>query len=65
MRRVAAAGEPWRTFFDPAQLHGELTRLGFATVRDFGPAQINARFFNHAGARLRVGGSGHVLLARI
>jgi methyltransferase (TIGR00027 family) len=65
MRKVAAAGEPWQTFFDPAQLHADLTRLGFATVRDFGPAEINARFFENAGARLRVGGSGRVVLARI
>jgi methyltransferase (TIGR00027 family) len=64
-RRLAAAGEPWRTFFDPHQLHRELTGLGFATVRDFGADEINARFFTHAGARLRVGGFGRVVLARI
>ena len=65
MRRFAAAGEPWHTFFSPAQLLGELRGLGFATVRDFGRDEINARFFNHAGARLRVGGFGRVVLARI
>jgi methyltransferase (TIGR00027 family) len=65
MRRVAAAGEPWQTFFDPAALQGDLTRLGFATVRDFGRDEINARFFDSAGARLRVGGIGRVVLARI
>jgi methyltransferase (TIGR00027 family) len=65
MRRVAAAGEPWRTFLDPTQLHRQLIRLGFATIRDFGPADINARFFENAGARLRVGGSGRLMLARI
>jgi methyltransferase (TIGR00027 family) len=65
MRRLAAAGEPWQTFLDPAQLHGDLMRLGFATVRDFGPAEINARLFENAGARLRVGGSGRVVLARL
>ncbi|HEY6455790.1 MAG TPA: class I SAM-dependent methyltransferase [Steroidobacteraceae bacterium] len=65
MRRVAAAGEPWRTFFDPAVLQADLTRLGFATVRDLGREEINARFFDNAGARLRVGGTGRVVLARI
>jgi hypothetical protein len=65
MRRVAAAGEPWQTFFDPATLQGNLQRLGFATVRDFGCDEINARFFDNAGARLRVGGIGRVVLARI
>jgi methyltransferase (TIGR00027 family) len=65
MRQVAAAGEPWHTFFNPVQLQGELRSLGFATVRDFGRDQINARFFDHAGARLRVGGFGRVVLARM
>jgi methyltransferase (TIGR00027 family) len=65
MRQVAAMGEPWETFFDPVLLHGELTRLGFATVRDFGGDEINARFFDHAGAKLRVGRFGRVVLARI
>ena len=65
MRHVAAAGEPWQTFFEPAQLHGDLRRLGFATVRDFGAEEINARLFENAGARLRVGGSVRVVLARI
>jgi methyltransferase (TIGR00027 family) len=65
MRRVATEGEPWRTFFEPRQLHGVLLRLGFATVRDFGPAEINARLFENAGARLRVGGVGRLVLARI
>ena len=65
MRRVAAAGEPWQTFFDPVVLQGSLTRLGFATIRDVGRDEINARFFDNAGARLRVGGIGRVVLARI
>jgi methyltransferase (TIGR00027 family) len=65
MRRVAAAGEPWRTFFEPASLQADLRRLGFATVRDYGCDEINARYFDNAGARLRVGGVGRVVLARI
>ena len=65
MRQVAAAGEPWRTFFTPAQLLGQLRSLGFATVRDLGGDEINARLFAHAGARLRVGGFGRVVLARM
>ena len=65
MRRVAAAGEPWQTFFEPVTLQGDLRRLGFATVQDYGRDEINARFFDNAGARLRVGGVGRVVLARI
>jgi methyltransferase (TIGR00027 family) len=63
LRRFAAIGEPWQSFFDPVQLRDELARLGFATVRDFGADEMNARYFNHAGARLRVGGFGRVVLA--
>ena len=37
MLRVAAAGEPWRTFFDPRQLPGEVRALGFAAAEDIGP----------------------------
>ncbi|HTY92730.1 MAG TPA: class I SAM-dependent methyltransferase [Steroidobacteraceae bacterium] len=65
MRHLAAAGEPWRTFLEPASLHRELTQLGFATVRDFGAEEINARYFEGAGAHLRAGGSARVVLARI
>lgn len=65
MRQVAAAGEPWQTFLDPQQVRVELAQLGFATVRDFGPAEINARLFENAGARLRVGALGRVVLARL
>jgi methyltransferase (TIGR00027 family) len=63
--RMAAVGEPWRTFFEPRQLHRELMDTGFATVRDYAPDDINARCFVAAGARLRVGGFGRVVLARI
>jgi hypothetical protein len=51
MRHVAAAGEPWQTFFETAKLHSQVVRLGFATVRDFGPDEINARFFLRTPAR--------------
>ncbi|HTV78959.1 MAG TPA: class I SAM-dependent methyltransferase [Steroidobacteraceae bacterium] len=64
-RRLAAAGEPWRTFFERQPLQRALTELGFATVRDFGAGEINARYFSRAGTRLRVGGFGRVVLARI
>jgi methyltransferase (TIGR00027 family) len=63
--RMAAVGEPWRTFFDPTQLYPELMNLGFNSVRDFGADEINARYFGHAGARLRVGEIGRVVLAGV
>jgi methyltransferase (TIGR00027 family) len=64
MRRVAAAGEPWKTFFDPRTLSGELKALGFAHTDDCGPEELNARFFAGRGDKLRVGGLAHVMSAR-
>ncbi|HTZ73811.1 MAG TPA: class I SAM-dependent methyltransferase [Candidatus Aquilonibacter sp.] len=56
MRRVEAAGEPFRLFFDPAELACELPSLGFAGVEDLGVAEINARYFANRADGLRVGG---------
>jgi methyltransferase (TIGR00027 family) len=63
--RMAAIGEPWRTFFDPAQLYPQLMNLGFTSIKDFGADEINARYFGQAGARLRVGEIGRVVLAGV
>jgi len=61
-RRVAAAGEPLRTFFETPALHSRLGELGLSVVEDLGPAEIAARFF--PGAPARSGAGGHVALAR-
>lgn len=65
MRRVAAAGEPWRSFFDPPGLARELRGLGFRQLEDLGPAELNARFFSDRADGLRVAGIGRVLSAHI
>jgi methyltransferase (TIGR00027 family) len=64
MRRVAAAGEPWKSFFDPRALAGELRGLGFAHLEDLGPDELNARFFAGRSDGLEVGRLGHVMVAR-
>ena len=64
MRRVAAAGEPWKTFFVPRELALELGSLGFRQLEDLGPGEINARFFAARSDGLRVGGFGRVMHAR-
>lgn len=61
---VAAAGEPWKSFFEPRELGVELRSLGFRQLEDLGPAQLNARFFSQRADRLRVGGVGRVMSAR-
>ena len=56
MRRVEAAGEPFRLFFDPADLAHELHQLGFASIQDLGVDEINQRYFANRADGLRVGG---------
>jgi methyltransferase (TIGR00027 family) len=64
-RRVAAAGEPWQAFFDPGSLTKDLRAMGFGSVEDSGPEEINARYFKDRKDGLRVGSLSHVMIARI
>jgi len=61
--RVQAAGEPWQTFFDSAELSRELLALGFAVAQDVAPETINARYFAGRDDGLKVGGMGHLMWA--
>jgi methyltransferase (TIGR00027 family) len=64
-RRVASAGEPWQAFFDPGSLTRDLRAMGFGSVEDNGPEEINARYFKDRKDGLRVGSLSHVMIARI
>jgi len=44
--RVAAAGEPFRLFFEPEQLAAQLRRIGFDHIEDLGSAELNRRYFS-------------------
>jgi len=44
-RRVAAAGEPWRTWFDPNELASELRALGLEPSEDLDGPALDARYF--------------------
>jgi methyltransferase (TIGR00027 family) len=64
--RVARAGEPFRSFYDPAQLAVELRAMGFAASEDLGAADLRARWFPGEGAEQRLHGrSGRLLCAWI
>jgi methyltransferase (TIGR00027 family) len=56
MRRVAAAGEPFVTFFEPAALAARLRGMGFKSVEDLGADEINARYFRDRADKLRIVG---------
>jgi methyltransferase (TIGR00027 family) len=61
--RLRKIGEPWRTYFDPADLITQLRDLGFHDVTDFTPDMINERYFADREDGLKVGTVGHVMRA--
>lgn len=62
--RVAAAGEPFQTFFDPADLASRLAALGFSSVLDWTADDLNARYFKDREDGLHVSGQlGRVMTA--
>lgn len=64
-KRVAALGEPWKTYFDPATLLADLRRAGFTSAEDFGAEALNRRYFAGRTDKLKLGGAGHMAMARV
>ncbi len=64
-QRVATAGEPFRTFFEPAVLADNLKAMGFEEIEDLGPEELNTRYFFGRADNLRVAGPGHVMNAGV
>lgn len=63
-KRVAAAGEPFQLFFDPAKLQDDLKSLGFHRTEFLQGKQINERYFHDRADGLCVrGGLGHLMAA--
>ncbi|MFZ0774042.1 MAG: class I SAM-dependent methyltransferase [Candidatus Sulfotelmatobacter sp.] len=61
-KRVAAAGEPFQLFFDPAELQDELKRLGFHRTEFLRGKELNARYFKDRTDGLLVRGAlGHLM----
>ena len=64
--RVAAAGEPFQTFFDPAELAESLRKMGFSSIEDMDANAINARYFQDRSDELCVSsGLGRLMSAQI
>lgn len=59
--RAAAAGEPWLSHFDPADLHELARRLGLALVEDLGVGGVAVRFFGVPEHAAPVGAGPHVV----
>lgn len=64
-QRVAAIGEPWISYYDPAGLAADLGELGFSDLQDLGPDEANQRYFEQRMDGLRVSGSGRLMTARV
>ncbi len=62
-RRVAAIGEPWKSSFVPADLVETLRAMGFHSVGDLCPEEINRRYFALRSDWLRVGSLSHIVKA--
>ncbi|MCW5892228.1 MAG: class I SAM-dependent methyltransferase [bacterium] len=63
--RLAAAGEPWVSGFDPTTLARELAAVGLFLVEDLGPRELAARWCAGRSDGLTPGRIGHVARARV
>jgi methyltransferase (TIGR00027 family) len=63
--RVALAGEPFQTFFDPSSLKITLKAMGFVQIEDIGPEETDARYFGERTDKSRVGRLSHMIYARV
>jgi methyltransferase (TIGR00027 family) len=64
--RVAKAGEPFQFLINPRALGALLRAAGFRHIEDFGPGEIDARYFKDREDGLRVSaGLAHLVHARI
>lgn len=63
--RTSEQGEPWKALFDPASLMEKLRSLGFNMVEDFGPDQLNDRYFSGRKDGLRKSGVSRLICARV
>ena len=63
--RVAASGEPFRSFFEPRSLARNVKAIGFSFVEDLDAAALNARYFHGRADGLSLRGRAHLLHARV
>jgi methyltransferase (TIGR00027 family) len=64
-KRVAQAGEPWKTFFVPDEMASLLARAGFQSHGDWGAEEINALYFAGRDDGLRIGRGGRIVTATV
>ena len=63
--RASAIGEPWLSYFDPAELLELLHASGFEAVEDLGIADIATRYLGMENSNSDAAPGGHILYARV
>ena len=62
-QKLAAAGEPWLSTFDPLRLQAQLIEVGFSSAESATPDDLNARYFGRRKDGLRTGGGVRIMRA--
>lgn len=62
---TAASGEPWISFFEPAELASQLKEFGFNRVAHFSPDDANDLYFSGRTDGLRIVAGEHVMRAQM
>jgi methyltransferase (TIGR00027 family) len=61
--KAAARGEPWLSFFEPAELREFLRGAGFNAIEDLGASEIAERFYGGLGRDITLGPGPHIVRA--
>ncbi|CAN5116120.1 class I SAM-dependent methyltransferase [soil metagenome] len=62
---IGDIGEPWISFFDPALFKSEVQALGYGSIEDLGPEELNLRYFLRRRDGLRTGGGARMMCAKV
>ncbi|WP_423382076.1 SAM-dependent methyltransferase [Burkholderia sp. LMG 32019] len=66
LARFAERGEPWKSFFEPAELTERLAALGFSHSNTWTPDALNRRYLSNRADGLHIGASpGRLVLATV